>query len=124
MPDRPYHGSVEVAVAPPVALDTVIRWVSGFPEHSVTLTGNTIRIEHRYTPGWAILMGIVGLIFFLLGVLFFFVHTTDVLTVTATETPTGGTRISVAGNASRPIRHRLERLWTTIPPVMPTSLTA
>ena len=40
-------------------------------------------VIHKYRPGWAIVLGIIGLLFFLLGALFFLVKNTDVLSVSA-----------------------------------------
>lgn len=48
----------------------------------VTLSGpNSIVVTRRYTPTWAIVVGIIGIFFFLIGVLAFFIKESEVLTL-------------------------------------------
>jgi hypothetical protein len=60
-------------------------------------TPTSLAIHHRYTPGWAIILGILGLLFFLLGLLFFLVKSTETMTVLGHEVE-GGARFTVTGD--------------------------
>jgi len=60
---------------------------------------DTLVIHHRYTPGWAVVLGIVGLIFFLLGLLFFLVKSTQTATVLGRNVE-GGARFTATGDTS------------------------
>lgn len=72
-----------------------------------TVSGNTIIVTRRYTPTWAIVVGVVGLLFFLIGAFAFLVKDTETLTITLT--PEGSmTRVGVHGVASEPIRWRID----------------
>ncbi len=57
-------------------------------EAAVTVQ-NSQRAE-RYLPGWAIALGILGLLFFLLGILFFFVRQTRWVTESSASVTVGG----------------------------------
>lgn len=64
---------------------------------------DTLVVHHRHCPGWAVALGIIGLLVFLLGLLFFLVRTTETATVVgrdveggATFTATGFTSIEVS----------------------------
>lgn len=58
----------------------------------------TMRIIHRRTPGWAVVLAIIGLFVFLLGLLFLLVKEEDVTMVMGRDDPeTGGSVLSASG---------------------------
>jgi hypothetical protein len=59
-----------------------------------------IVVTRTYTPGWAKVLGILGLLLFLIGVLFFLVRKTDTLTIGISPHLDGGSTVVVAGEAS------------------------
>ncbi len=53
-------------------------------------------VPERYTPGWAIALGVLGIFFFLIGILFFFVKETRyVPRITTTLTAAGRPVVSI-----------------------------
>ncbi len=50
-------------------------------------------VPERYTPGWAIALGILGILFFLIGILFFFVKQTRYVARTTTTLTAAGTPV-------------------------------
>ncbi len=67
---------------------------------------DTLVIHHRYVPGWAMILGIVGLLFFLLGLLFFLVKTTETATVLGRDVD-GGARFTATGSSSDGVNREL-----------------
>lgn len=57
---------------------------------------NNVTIHHRYTPGWAVVFGILGLFLFLLGALLFFIKRTDTVSVIAAD-DASGCNVTVSG---------------------------
>ena len=78
---------------------------------------NTLRIVSRYTPQWAMIIGILGLVFFLLGALLFFVTEEKVLMIHGYDTA-NGMAIQVTGEALPGVATTLEAFleqYRTIP---------
>lgn len=65
--------------------------------NEATVSVSQIEIAERYHPTWAIVLGIVGLLVFLLGVLFFFVKETRYVTKYRSSVEVGGQTIVVIG---------------------------
>lgn len=58
-------------------------------------------VPERYTPGWAIALGILGILFFLIGILFFFVKETRyVPRITTTLTVAGRPVVTIETNGA------------------------
>lgn len=68
----------------------------------VTLSSpNSIVVTRRYTPPWAIVVGIIGIFFFLIGILAFLIKESEVLTlVLSPELEGKHTRVAVSGVAT------------------------
>ena len=62
---------------------------------------NTLVVIRRYCPTWAIFLALVGLLLFLIGLLFLLVRTEDRLTIIAYDDPDGGARYTVAGRTDK-----------------------
>ena len=59
----------------------------------------TLRIVHRRIPGWAIVLAIIGLLFFLLGLLFLLVKEEEVTMVMGRDDPeVGGCVLNASGS--------------------------
>jgi hypothetical protein len=56
-------------------------------------------VTRRYTPGWAVTLGILGLIFFLLGLLFFLVKKTETLTISISPRGETSSTVVISGEA-------------------------
>ena len=59
-------------------------------------TGTSITFTRKYTPTWAVVLAILGLLFFLLGLLFLLVKTQEVLVLSLTPEE-GHTKVMVSG---------------------------
>jgi hypothetical protein len=60
---------------------------------------NSLVLTRKYTPTWAIVVAVIGIIVFLIGLLALLVKNTESLTVTLTEVPEG-TRVNITGVAT------------------------
>jgi len=77
------------------------------PDYTVTLAGpNTLVLTRRYLPSWAVIVGVLGLLLFLIGLLAFLIRSTETLTITFTPVE-GGTRVDVSGLVSQEMDVRL-----------------
>jgi hypothetical protein len=70
----------------------------------------TLIIHNRYTPGWAVILGIVGLLFFLLGLLFFLVKSIETATVLGRD-EAGGAVFTATGRSSWQVNWILHRAF-------------
>ena len=111
--------SISDAFVPDVTVDEMFqnltRHVAG--EKGIRIerpAPDTLVIHHRYVPGWAIILGILGLLFFLLGLLFFLVKTTETVTVLGRDVD-GGARFTATGSSSLQVDAAL-RLRLLSPP--------
>lgn len=104
-----WGSSFYVAVPPEEAMRSYAGGLAGVGEFTFTTAGNTIVITRRYTPTWAIIVGIVGLLFFLIGVLAFFAKDTETLAISFA--PSGdGAWVTISGVASYSIRWRIDQV--------------
>lgn len=92
--------------------DDVIQYcvgaMSGAPEYTISTAGpGTVVFTRRYTPTWAIVLGVLGIFLFLIGILFFFVKTTETVTVVAHPSPSGS-YVTVQGVAPAYVAARLQ----------------
>lgn len=69
---------------------------------------NLMVIVRRYTPGWAIALAVVGLIVFLLGLLFLLVKSEERTTILA-EDVEGGSKWTITGAAHYRVRYVLKQ---------------
>jgi hypothetical protein len=92
---------------PDVVIQQVLNAIAGTPDFQFNAAGpNTLVVTRRYTPTWAVVIGVVGLLLFLIGLLAFLVKVTETLTITASATDEG-TRVSVNGVTSAEIVARI-----------------
>lgn len=67
-----------------------------------------IVLTRRYRPGWATFLGVVGLLVFLVGVVFFFYKQTEALTITISPRAEGGCSVTFSGQAHEQTMLRLQ----------------
>lgn len=87
-------------------MQSLLSAVSGAHGYTVNVAGpGSLVLTRKYTPTWAVVLGIIGLLVFLLGVLFFLVKTTETVTVGLREVP-GGTEVRASGVATPELQAR------------------
>ena len=70
----------------------LISGVNGISDYTITTAGvGSLVLSRKYRPTWAIVVSVLGLLFFLIGVLGLLYTVTEVLTITL-ATERGGTR--------------------------------
>lgn len=72
----------------------------GYTTHKAS--ASTLMLTWRHRPTWAIIVGVIGLLVFLLGALFFLVKDTDTITITTIDQD-GGTLVNAVGSGSAPM---------------------
>lgn len=77
---------------------------------AVQVAPGTSQYVRTYRPTWALVLGVLGILFLGLGVLFFFVRKTETCTITVVDGPTGAL-VTLSGRLRRA---RLEAVRATI----------
>jgi Uncharacterised protein family UPF0547 len=114
-PGGSLNQTVELALAPEAVSQTLVQAVAGAPECTVTTAGvGSIVVSRKYLPTWAIVVGVIGLLLFLIGALAFLIRSRETLTITIAPTE-GGSRVSVSGVASRELAQRLQAALGALP---------
>ncbi len=90
----PGKSRVEIIAGVTAAAGTLHGYTTTAPAQS------TVMLTWRHRPTWAIILGIFGLVFLLLGALFFLVKDTDTITLTAIDDP-AGVKVSAVGSGSQ-----------------------
>jgi hypothetical protein len=111
-----YSHIVDVTEQPDEAVRMILAGISGASDYSVNAIGTTVILTRSYRPTWATVLAILGLLFFLLGLLFLLVKEKDSVTITVALTSTGN-RISPNGSASEELVIRLSGTWTAFTPI-------
>lgn len=95
-----FNRSTVLPRAPEELMRELLGAVSGAAGYTVTTGGgNSLILTRKYTPTWAVIGGVAGLLFLLLGALLFLVKETETLTITLRPVP-GGTELTAAGLAT------------------------
>ena len=112
---RGYNHASVVTLSPDQASQAIIASTTGSKGYVVTTAGTgSITMTRRYLPDWAIACTIVGVFFFLIGLLFLLCRQTETLTVTLAPDQRG-TRIVVMGTGSRQMVNRLNDVLEQMP---------
>ena len=80
------------------------------PYRVTSTTADTLVLTRRVTPTWALVLAFVGMLVFLLGLLFFLVKTTEVITIRA-ENVGDDVRVTAVGTGSAEMVSCIENLW-------------
>lgn len=112
MAGQSYNQIVVLQNPAPVVSQDVVSSVAGANGVTVTTAGpGSIIITRTYIPTWAIVLGILGLLFFLVGIIFFFMKETESLTITLSPLQGGGTEVRATGTASPEVIGRLNAVF-------------
>jgi Uncharacterised protein family UPF0547 len=99
----------------------LISGASGISEYTITTAGvGSLVLSRKYRPTWAIVVSVLGLLFFLIGVLGLLYTVTEILTITL-ATERGGTRIVVSGVGSQEMLERITGILGSFPVLPITS---
>jgi hypothetical protein len=125
-PERVRHGetvaagqsfvkTVTVGKNPDDVMQQIISATASATGYIVTMGGNhTLILTRKYTPQWAIVVAVIGIFFFLIGLLALLVKETETLTVTVALV-NGGTRINATGLGTPELISRLESVARSLP---------
>jgi hypothetical protein len=116
-----FNQSAIVALTPDEASQSIIAASNGVKGYSVTTAGTgSIIMTRRYTPNWAIVLAILGIIFALIGLLFLLVKKTETITITLSPS-SGGTKVFISGTGSREMQQRLTSVLSGMTSVSSTA---
>lgn len=115
-----YIQNVTVAEKPDIVMQQFVGATAGASGYTVNQAGNSLILTRRRTPTWAVVLAVLGALFFLVGLLFLLVKETETITISLAELPEGGTRVSISGQATPDLVGRLNAVVTSMPSVPPT----
>lgn len=109
-----YTSTFKTATSADEVTQTFIGGLSGAAGCTVTMAGNNvIVVTRRYTPTWAVVVGVVGILLFLIGLLAFLYKVTDTLTITVAPGDEG-TKVTISGVASPELSSRLNGIAASL----------
>jgi hypothetical protein len=116
-PGVPYVYNTVVTEHPDLVMQRFVAATAGTREYVMAQGGpTTLILTRRYIPTWAVVVAILGLLFFLLGLLALLVRETETLTVTAIYYGQG-TQVSISGVATPQMAARLNGVLSSIPAI-------
>jgi len=99
-PGGVFNHTVVVVEKPEPLMQRFVSATAGTSGYTMNSAGtNSLVLTRKYTPTWAIVVAVIGIIVFLIGLLALLVKNTESLTVTLTEVPEG-TRVNITGVAT------------------------
>jgi hypothetical protein len=114
-PGQNFNQSVLIAETPEAVSQALIASSSGVVGYSVNTAGTgSIVLTRKYTPTWAIVVGVIGLLIFLIGILALLYKNTETLTITLAPQE-GGTRVVVSGLATPEMITRIGAALSAMP---------
>jgi hypothetical protein len=102
-------------------IDATLRSSIVRKDTTVNSQPGSIVVIRRYTPGWAIVLGILGLFLFLLGLLFFLVKNTQSLTISISSRAEGGCTVMASGEAEEWVIRNVQAAFAGTSPVVSRS---
>jgi hypothetical protein len=118
-PGQNFNQTAFVGESPEAVSQAVIAATSGVQNYTVATAGTgSIVLTRKYTPTWAIVVGVVGLLLFLVGILALLVKSTETVTITITPVD-GGSRVSISGVGSAEMLTRLSSALSASPAMDP-----
>lgn len=114
-PGQNFNQTSLIADSPETVSQTLIAAASGVPEYTITTAGTgSIVMTRKYTPTWAIVVGVIGILAALIGLLALLYKNTETLTITLAPTE-GGTRVTVSGIATAEMLTRISSALSSMP---------
>ncbi len=112
-----YVQNVKVSHKPDDVMQYFVSATAGASGYTITTAGpNTLVLTRKYIPTWAVVVAIVGLAFFLVGLLALLFKETETLTINLSEVE-GGTKVSIAGVADAEMVARLNAGLSNLQPL-------
>jgi len=114
-PGTNFTTTVAVAEPPENVSQSLVAATAADPAYTVSAAGTgSIILTRKYTPTWAIVVAIVGLLVALLGLLALLYKDTETLTITIT--PAGsGSHIAISGLATPEMKARITAAINAMP---------
>jgi hypothetical protein len=110
-----YVQTMTVGGDPDDVMQQIISATAGAAGYTVNMGGtHTLILTRKYTPQWAIVVAVIGILFFLIGLLALLVKETETLTV-AVAAIDGGTRVNISGQGTPELIARLENVAGSLP---------
>lgn len=109
----------EVGQPADLVMQQFVSATAGASGYTVNQAGNTLILSRKYTPTWAIVLAVLGALLFLVGLVFLLVKNTETLTISLAQNPTGGTRVSISGQANADLVGRLNAVLSSLPAEAP-----
>jgi hypothetical protein len=99
--------SVLVKQKPELLIQNFVSATAGTSGYTINTAGaNSLVLVRKYTPTWAVVVGVLGILLFLIGLLAFLIKETESVTVTLAE-GRDGTRVTISGVATPEMQARL-----------------
>src|SRR5207244_3170109 len=100
---------------PDIVMQRFMSATAGAKGYSATPVGlGSLQLTRKYTPMWAVVAAIVGVFFFLLGILFLLFKTSETLNITMADEG-GTTRVNISGLATADMAQRLNAAMSQMP---------
>lgn len=110
-----FNQTVFVAASPDDVSQRVLASTAGVSGYTASMAGpGSIALTRKYLPTWAIIVAVIGVIFFLIGLLALLYRDTEVTMVTVTPVQ-GGSRVTVSGVGSQEMFTRLTGALSSLP---------
>jgi Uncharacterised protein family UPF0547 len=118
-----FNKTITVAETPDAVSQALIAAGSGVSGYTLTTAGTgSIVFTRKYTPTWAVVVGVIGLILFLVGLIALLYKNTETLTITLTPVE-GGARVVISGVATHELITRISSALSAMPALAATAET-
>jgi hypothetical protein len=106
-----YNQVVVLRGDPETTMQDLVAAVSGARGYTVNMGGpGSLLLTRKYTPTWAVVLGILGLLLFFLGMLFWLVKNTETVTASL-RAVAGGTEVRISGVATPELQARFNAVF-------------
>jgi hypothetical protein len=114
-PGESYIRSYVTTERPEAVVQRFISGTANTRDYTITQAGSaTLILTRKYWPTWVIVVAVIGLLFFLVGLLALLYRETETLTITLGQADTG-THVQISGVASAELVARLNSVVSSMP---------